>query len=972
VTKVLELRADAIADGRVALSWRTPGDAAFRGVRVLRSDRRYANAGDAGSAVEVFHDPLTPAGGTATFVDGPLQAEKVYYYTVLAYDAGGTTFPELRSVLATAEYDTDEHLYQRLPEIYQMFDRVQPTEAGAVDRVLHRFLEICGKPFDVLRSYASSMRDLHDIDRVDGGLLPLLAQWIGQPSDITLDLERQRNEIRYAPQYYRTTGVPANLRASINRFVNWDARIKEFVHNVMLVSHPEQLTIAETRRSGGPWSPPSSVSLEIAYEGRVAPQRSADGRVWLAYHARRAAPADTSGAPSVGPGHDRWHLFVKLEDRDEPQPSLTLTSGAAVTRHPSIVSRPDGSAWIFYADYAPQQGRLVPRLRLQAVSIGRPASAAMLTGTVAGPFALVDGDAFDITIGAGPTAVTRHVVVRAERVASLSSVTTAELARLLDRELPGVSVGPTADGRVRLRTTATGVTSLLNVSASTLAARLGIPAGIVTGSDAVTASISGAPGPFALTDGATLSIRVDDDPPVSVTLRQTDFPNIAAATPAQVAAAIEQVLPGVSRAAGGTLQLVSRRSGGQSVVTVLVDASSAAAALGFGAPIPPPPDPAIDEDEPSACVDAAGNVWLFWASRRSGGWDIWYSRFAGTAWGAPKPLTATADPDREPFVLFDPAGRVWVCWTRRKADGRRNVFTRTTTNLNFPVLADGDWTERENAPPPAAFDNCEPSAVMAPTGEVELYYTSNRADGWNVWTRLITAVAQNAESAVTTGQVTSRVAAPLRAADGSTRLFFRTNASQTYPSQVYPATITLDGRYSGSTAVDFRNTTKLSFRALLPDMQRYTYDTRRPDLTQVDQHLHEGLFARDAVGVYLTPDTPDQQFRTRQRQLFTKALRSVLPIQVRVAFILDDAYTDAVYTYASPAMQPPVVIGERMIDTILSEVMPAAQDAFRDRMPEVRFLRTWVPGETKGLPDLAGVPPDLTSRLFTTRFDEGA
>jgi hypothetical protein len=382
----------------------------------------------------------------------------------------------------------------------------------------------------------------------------------------------------------------------------------------------------------------------------------------------------------------------------------------------------------------------------------------------------------------------------------------------------------------------------------------------------------------------------------------------------------------------------------------------------------------MDDDEPSACVDGAGNVWLFWASRRSGTWDIWYSRFDGAAWGAPKPLTAAPAPDREPYAIFDPAagGRLWVFFTRRKGDGRRNVFSRTTTNLNFPALTNADWTERENTPAPAAFDNCEPSAVMAPTGEVDLYFTSNRADGWNVWTRQLTPAAQNPESPVTTGQATARAAAPLRAADGSSRVFFRTNASQTYPSQVYPSTITLDGRYSGSTAVDFRNPTKLSFRGLLQDVQRYTCDTRRPDLTQVGGTKHEGLFARDAVGVYLTPDTPDQEFRTRQRQLFTKALRSVLPIQVRVAFILDDAYSEAVYTYATPSVQPPAVIGERMIDTILSEVVPAGQDAFRDRMPGVRFLRTWVPGETKGLPDLAAVPPDLSSRLFTTRFDEGA
>ncbi|PYR79397.1 MAG: hypothetical protein DMF86_03715 [Acidobacteria bacterium] len=713
----------------------------------------------------------------------------------------------------------------------------------------------------------------------------------------------------------------------------------------------------------------------------MAPLRSADGRVWIVYHAREAAPADAAGKTALGPGHDRWHLFAKLEERDEAQPSLPLTFGDAMSKHPSIVPRPDGSMWIFSADYRPRPVRLVSALRLLTLAVGRRANAAQTTGTIAGPFTLADGDVLEVTIGAGPAAVARRVVVRAEHLPSLTAASPADVARLLDRELPGVHVKATADRRIQMRTRATGVAALLNVPASTLATKLGIPAGVVTGTDGVAAAITGsAAAPFALKDGDTLTIRIDNDAARSIVFHSVDFPNIAAATIEQVVAAIEKDMPGVATAAGASLQLRSPRTNAPSVVAVLVNDSSAAPALGLGAPPPAPPpstdDPENDEDdEPSACVDAAGNVWLFWASRRNRVWKIWYTRFDGTAWGAPKPLTTDALPDREPYALFDPAqARLWVFWTRRKADGRRNVFSRTATNLNFPALTNADWTERENTPAPTTFDNCEPAAVMAPTGEVDLYYTSNRADGWNVWTRQVTTAAQNAESAVTTGQVTSRAAAPLRAADGSTRLVFRTNASQTYQSRVYPTTLTLDGRYSGSTAVDFRNTTKLSFRGLLSDMQRYTSDTRRPDLTQVDPRSQAGLFARDAVGVYLAPDSPDQQLRLPQRQLFTKALRNALPIQVRVAFLIDDAYADAVYNYdvAPPPTEKPVFIGERMVDTILSELIRIGLDSHRDRLPGVRFLRTWAPGETKGLPDLTAAPPDLSSRLFTTRFDEGA
>jgi phage tail-like protein len=975
--KVLQLSAESTPDGRVMLSWRTPPEAAFRGVRVLRRERRFPSLAELGSSAEVFHDAVTPQGSETGYVDGPLQGETVYYYTAVAYDAAGRSFPEFVSAMAYVPYRTDEYLYRSLPEIYQLFDRapaganlgVVPDERARGS--LRRLIEIIGQPFDELRSIAGAMRDFHNIDRVDGALLPLLARWIGQPSDTTLDLDRQRNEIRYAPQYYRTTGVPANLRAAINRFVSWDARIKEFVHNVMLVTHPEQLTIWQMRREGVQWRPPRNVNLEIAFEGRVATLLTPDDRIWLMYHARRSAPA-ALGASATGPGHDRWHIFMKIEDRGEPQPSIRLTFGGAEHKHPSVVVRPDGTVWLFYSRYSEVNGRVVPKIGLQLLAAGRQAQPAHVIGVNAGPFALADGDQFEITIGAGTQSITRRVTVRTEHLPDLASASAADVAQLLDRELPAVDVVVDDDGRVHLRSRATGIAALLTIPASTLATSLGIAPGATTGSNATSAClVGGVQAPFALTDGAGLSVRIDNDPPRAIVFRAADFVNIAQATVAEVVTAIDRQVPGIASATGNAVRLCSPTSGSKSVVAVLLEASTAAAAFGFGAPLPAAGD-AVDEDEPSASVDAVGNVWLFWASRRDGSWNIWYNRYAGTAWDAAKPLTNSALPDHEPYALLDPAGggRMWVFWTRKKANGLRNVFSRTTTNLNFPTLAEANWTERENAPAPVGFENRDPAAAIAATGDIELYFASNRSDGWNIWTRLVTPTAQSAESAVTSGQVTRRSPAPLRTPGGNARLYLRANESQIYSSRIYPAAVTVDARYSGSTTVDFRNATKLSLRGNLDDLQRYTIDTRR-DRSDAEKQKQAGLFARDAIGVYLTPDTEDQALVLHQSRLFVNALRRVLPIQVRAVFLIDQTNAEVVYSYGRPDIQPPITIGERMIDTILAEVIPVAADTHHDRLPGVRYFRTWIPGETKGLPDLSVAPLDLSSRLYTKQLGEG-
>jgi len=51
-------------------------------------------------------------------------------------------------------------------------------------------------------------RDFSDVRRIDGALLPLLARWIGWPTDFGQSLDKQRNEISYAPHFYRTSAPP--------------------------------------------------------------------------------------------------------------------------------------------------------------------------------------------------------------------------------------------------------------------------------------------------------------------------------------------------------------------------------------------------------------------------------------------------------------------------------------------------------------------------------------------------------------------------------------------------------------------------------------------------------------------------------------------------------------------------------------------------------------------------------------------
>jgi hypothetical protein len=209
-----------------------------------------------------------------------------------------------------------------------------------------------------------------------------------------------------------------------------------------------------------------------------------------------------------------------------------------------------------------------------------------------------------------------------------------------------------------------------------------------------------------------------------------------------------------------------------------INQSTAAPKLGFGA----------DDTEPTAFEDSAGNVWVFWSLLRSGQWKIWYSRHDGSSWGSPKPLTTATQPDREPYALFDPAngGRIWVFWSRKKANGLWNIFFRTTAKLDFNTLTDVDWTEFEMTPVPAGYDNREAAGALSGPGAVELFFASNRIDGWQIWNKSITPTTQGADTAITNGQFTRRAHAPLNAGAGTLGLFLRAHDDGRYEKPCAP------------------------------------------------------------------------------------------------------------------------------------------------------------------------------------------
>lgn len=275
---------------RIDLKWENPEAVQYPGVRVVRHEGTHPTSPEDGVLV-------AEGEGLNSAVDENLKGEAVYYYALFPYKGAPPEYQIDRhnrtSAMATAPYNTAGQMYDLLPAIYHRYDTVLPktipdgmSEADAQKGQLRRFLDLPGSQVDALYSFAKAMLELHNIDKVDGHLLPLLAEWIGWKTDYNLDIAAQRNEIRNAPSVYKTIGLIPTVEATIKRISGWESRTKEFVHNVFLSNRPERLNLwARQRSSTGEWSAPTEpLSLNFAYEGRPAAVRAGDGTLWLFYH----------------------------------------------------------------------------------------------------------------------------------------------------------------------------------------------------------------------------------------------------------------------------------------------------------------------------------------------------------------------------------------------------------------------------------------------------------------------------------------------------------------------------------------------------------------------------------------------------------------------------------------------------------------------------------------------------------------
>jgi phage tail-like protein len=416
---------------RIDVSWVNPDPAAWPGVRVVRRTGTHPASPDDGVVVAEGTDlPSAPVTGGArgySIADAGLQGETVYYYALFPYADGASGYASDRenraSAMATAAYGMAERMHGLLPAVYHRYDAAAAADGPGF---LRRFLELPGSQLDLLHSAARAALGFRDLDRADGRLLPLLAQWIGWDTNLRLDTGTQRNELRSAPSLYRTIGIVPTVEATVKRVLGWESRAKEFVHNVARSNVPERMNLWTMRRGAdGAWTPsPGPLSVDFDHEGRPAALTGPDGRLRLFYatlrngrwdlwhktlslfpldgaleeHLERGlvtvelrvafAAAGFELAPHAVVRTVEGGWEIETPERDAPftvrreagalavsywTPSTRLTNTPSVDKHPAAVLRGD-ALHVFWDSFDPATGRWRIRYRIERDGVWSPAA----------------------------------------------------------------------------------------------------------------------------------------------------------------------------------------------------------------------------------------------------------------------------------------------------------------------------------------------------------------------------------------------------------------------------------------------------------------------------------------------------------------------------------------------------------------------------------------------------------------------
>ena len=615
-----------------------------------------------------------------------------------------------------APHGLNRVMYDLLPAVHRRFDVQERPATPGSDAIpemaprsgqLRRLLDVYGAVMDGARSSAEDLWTLHDVDRVDGRRLPLLADWLGWRLGDADALPLARNELKATPRLYESVGTATSIAALVTRYTGWDTRVAEFVQHLARSHHAPRHHLHIATPVGADWRSPLDVAAALGF-GPGNDEAYGVG----------AAPATLVGSVA-GP----YALFpgAELSITVDGAAPFRVRLGASVFADPALATAGEIAAAIDTVAGTLVADTVGGQVRLRSRSVG-PDAQVRIVARLSEPLTL---DAAGSDRPAAATDALGRVRIFAAELAPTPDPEQSEGERGA-----GGLVCKTWDagrwhGATRLGPAQAGA-ALAHPAAATLADGRLFLAWIETPDSPQArvhwrlararpqrpAVVNGRTGPrFRLADGTRLTLRTAAGSDTFL-VNAADFADPAQATVAEVVAAMNAQLSQVvaSAAGDGSLRLTSVALGPQATLSVNLSQSSTAHALGLthaAAPTAGQWDDTLDTTAARAlpvparsrptdlCALAQGDgVQLAWSAHARGRWGLhacaWLgpvdpiATAAGLALRAANGSIAVLDssdglPDDDVrHALVDGHGALWVATTagvaRRRTDLGWDVF----------------------------------------------------------------------------------------------------------------------------------------------------------------------------------------------------------------------------------------------------------------------------------------------------------
>lgn len=203
-----------LAYDRLLLSWNPP-PGNWSDIRLVRSSYGYPMSATADSTVLVDDAKAT---APVSFLDTGLQPGRFYYYTLFVFSTGDGRWTPAATVmgLVTEDHGNGDMLWDKVPLVYKEADVDQGD-------VLSRFLSMFSYQLDRTHTEVETLRDVANIDRVSGTLLPTLAESLGVPYEPELGMRATRGLVKNAVHLAKSKGTVPGVEGVASAYTDFGA-----------------------------------------------------------------------------------------------------------------------------------------------------------------------------------------------------------------------------------------------------------------------------------------------------------------------------------------------------------------------------------------------------------------------------------------------------------------------------------------------------------------------------------------------------------------------------------------------------------------------------------------------------------------------------------------------------------------------------------------------------------------------------